>query len=170
MNFFKFYDIEESFVIDQVLLKKKYLEKSRAHHPDHNQSVNSDAEEMTAFNNEAYKVLSDKLSTIKYVLELNDIELENAKLSNSFLMEMMDFNEKIEEVISNQPESKSELIKSIDEMEQLFFDEVSEVWTNYKADQEILKKESDLSKIKEYYLKMKYMNRLRSILNNQIEI
>ncbi|HEY1045807.1 MAG TPA: Fe-S protein assembly co-chaperone HscB [Bacteroidia bacterium] len=101
-NCFKFYELEQVYNIDKVILKEKYLEKSKLYHPDFHtgdQRLYQIAVSASAFNNQAFKTLDNDISRASHLLELNQSESqENAKLPQAFLMEMMELNEAIDEI------------------------------------------------------------------------
>jgi molecular chaperone HscB len=122
--------------------------------------------EMTAKLNKAYGILKDPLLRIAYLLRLNGILPENTefKLSPSdpeFLMEMMDLNERIEELSG--PGTEYDTIQNRliqmekDTLETLFgimkdAEQQAEVTTGYKEAAEL-------------YAKQRYLLRLRESLN-----
>ena len=65
MNYFEFYEIEESLQVDAKLAKKKFLELSRKYHPDLNPD-NKEAEKKFKEINEANEVLSNPVNRKKY--------------------------------------------------------------------------------------------------------
>ena len=120
-NYFSFFQLAEHFNIDHSLLRKKYLERSRASHPDFHQldapHVQADAEQISALNNKAYAVLKDEdarivhLFQIKRFLSETEENLTDMKTSPLFLAEMMDYNERIEEArLSNNPSQQEAIL------------------------------------------------------------
>src|SRR5688572_3519141 len=118
MNYFELYEFPIQLYVDQVMLKKKYLELSRRYHPDYfvqqGEAAQQDVLEKSAFVNKAYKTFSNKDETIKYVLELKGMLQENEKynLPADFLMDMMELNEQFAE-IQHDPETKENAIQKI---------------------------------------------------------
>lgn len=121
-NYFSFYGLEPVFDIDTTLLKKCFLDKSRSFHPDffgEDSEAQMKAIEVTAYNNKAYKILSQPVARIKYLISLHVAEdAEGGKLPNDFLMEMMDLNEKIDEFefAGKSEENRVKIESEIDDM------------------------------------------------------
>jgi molecular chaperone HscB len=115
-NYFRFYGIEQSFAIDTAKLKTLFLEKSRQFHPDfytHDPESQNIALAVSAFNNQGYKLLNNEISRAQYLVDLHqDKENEKQQLPNSFLMEMMDLNEAIDELGSSENEAKVQQLRS----------------------------------------------------------
>ena len=76
MNYFEFFDIPVSFFPDEAALKRYYYENSKKYHPDFYTLESEDRQaevlELSTFNNEAYKTLSDFDKRMKYILTLED--------------------------------------------------------------------------------------------------
>ncbi|HVE61611.1 MAG TPA: DnaJ domain-containing protein, partial [Chitinophagaceae bacterium] len=73
MYFFELFNLPPQLTINKSLLRKKYFELSKKYHPDYFANTN-DADqnkvlEDAAMLNKAYKTLSNKDETIKYVLK-----------------------------------------------------------------------------------------------------
>ena len=163
MNYFKLYDLPESFQIDQAVLKKKFLLLSKKCHPDFftltSEVDQEEALKMSVLNNEAYKTLKNEELLTSYILEINGITTdEKESVPQDFLFEMMDINERLMEVqMDPNPESLS-TIK----------DEIREVGNKIKQEQNELKKSYNLNNseksllysIKNLHLKSKYLSRL----------
>lgn len=101
-NYFQFYGLEEKFEIDTVELRKLYLEKSKEFHPDFygdNAEAQNTAIAISSYNNLAYKILNNDINRAQYLLDtINNREDNKATLPQSFLMEMMELNESIDEM------------------------------------------------------------------------
>ena len=72
-DYFSFYGLEPSFFPDDTLLRQKYLQYSREYHPDffvNDATAQAKALEVSAFNNKAYKTLSDFPQRVGYLLGL----------------------------------------------------------------------------------------------------
>ena len=104
MDYFKFYEIPVSFSPDMTEIRRKYLVNSKQYHPDfftqESESRQDEILKLSSLNNEAYKVLSDEDLRMKYILESEKILTEENKndIPQDFLMDMMDFNEKLMEL------------------------------------------------------------------------
>ncbi|MCS7028479.1 MAG: Fe-S protein assembly co-chaperone HscB [Bacteroidia bacterium] len=155
MNYFEFYQIPESFFIDEVELRQKYHQISKHLHPDFFGTA-SEAEQQVALekstlNNQAYKTLSNLASRIEYILQIHGLLESAPPLPQDFLMKMMDINEAIEEGRKNEVEGH---ILSLREQ---LWQEIEPILKNYTNSQN---KKADLEKVREYYLKNKYLERL----------
>ena len=166
MNYFEFYNIPMSFQIDLKGLKRIYLLNNKKYHPDfHTLSSEDDQEEalrMATLNNDAYKTLKEFDLRIKYILELHDIlESEgHMKLLKEFLIEMMDINESIMELqMEFNPGQQTSIIQSIDQFEKELEESIQDDLKTYQG-----QKHFNFSKIKNFYLKKKYLGRIKDNL------
>ena len=169
MNFFQFYEIPVSFMLDEKALKQKYYALSRQYHPDfhthENEAMQEHILEMSTLNTRAYKILSDFDERVKYILELKGFLKENEKqeIPNAFLMEMMDINESVMDLqMDFDLEKYKRTLSEVREMQNDLFAEVKPILENYN-DATIA--EVDLKKIKEFYLKKRYILRLEKNLS-----
>lgn len=98
-NYFDLYELPESFGPDQAKVRQRFYELSRRFHPDRfsraDETAQAEALQLSAQNNEAYKVLSHPDLLMAYILKLKGQLEEDEKYSlpPAFLMEMMDLNE-----------------------------------------------------------------------------
>src|SRR5205809_6895126 len=112
MNYFEFYEMPVSFVVNEDLVKKKYFELSRKFHPDFfvggSREKQEEVLEMSTMNTKAFQTLSDFDRRMKYILELKNMihEGERYELPPDFLMDMMDINEALAE-LKLYPDEKS---------------------------------------------------------------
>lgn len=92
INYFSYFDLNSDFFINKTILRKKYLELIK------NFQQNNDITQLSEIHT-AYKTLNDDELRIEYFLKLWGLikpdGSSNFKLSNQFLMEMMEFNERI---------------------------------------------------------------------------
>lgn len=151
-NYFRFYGLEERFDIDLNELKTRYLDKSKQYHPDFfgddPQSQNI-AVATSSFNNIAYKTLNNAIKRAQYLTELKlHNEDDSIKLSQEFLMEMMELNEAIDDM---QPSNKSALELQIETLKTSVSNEIFQSAT----DQKWLETQMGI-------LKWKYLERLSS--------
>lgn len=171
MNYFELYELPVSFAVDAALLKRKFYELSKKFHPDFYISESSEEQdrvlELSTLNNKAYKVLSDPLKRIEYVLALSNLLAEGEKyqLPQQFLMEMMDVNEAIMEQEFEPDAVAIEDIKSqVGEIEAKLFDELKKHTTVFDSEDQEDKKEL-LLKIKDIWYREKYLLRIRESLS-----
>ena len=157
MNFFKWFDIELAFTIDLKILKKQYFLKSREVHPDH--SSNIDENELSSYNKEAYNILRKELSRYAYLIEQFSNSVEKTQLPQSFLLEMMELNEDIEQHPKN-AESKdilAELEKTISAISAQMRSSISSIIL--KSPQEL--DDTEWKKLDEFISKQKYILRIK---------
>src|SRR5690606_32098255 len=97
-NYFAFYKLPIQFELEKSVLQEKYHQRSRDFHPDFfngDQELYQKAVSLTAFNNLAYKTLQSDISRAEYLLSLKtDSQEEKLDLPQSFLMEMLELNER----------------------------------------------------------------------------
>ena len=164
MNHFELFGIPLGFEIDQSLLKRKYYELSKQFHPD-KFTLHSEEEQVHALQkstelNKAYRVLKDKQSRIKYILEYLGVEFNegNEQVSQEFLMEMVDINETLMELkFDPDIEKQKETLHSINAIKTSLSDEIALVAQKLDFNNP---SEEQLVQIKDYYLKSQYLKRL----------
>lgn len=168
MNFFEFYDLPVSFVVDEKLLKQRFLQKNKQYHPDFHTLSSADKQEevlqLSTFNNQAYKTLLDTNSRIKYVLELYGLleEGERYTLPPDFLMDMMDINEELMELQINFDEQAHQRIEQqINALAQQLHEQTTAQIQAYTTSQDEAKRGYILSEIKKCYYKMRYLLRVK---------
>ncbi len=171
MNYFEIFDLPVSLNIDKKYLRKKYIELSRASHPDYfisdNEEVKKDTLEFSAVLNKAYKTLGNPDETIKYLLKEKGIIEDNEKyvLSPEFLMEMMELNEELAETeFSGDKESSERVSTTLVNIENEIYKPVQFIIENYK---EGITSEQELMHVKDYYFRKKYLQRLRYQLDQK---
>ena len=140
---------------------------SKKYHPDfftmESAADQEEALQMSTLNNKAYKSLKDFDLRMRYVLDLAGVMEEEgkAKLPQDFLMEMMDINEAIMDLqMDYDSDSQSKIITQIDQFELELKASVSDDLIKYNGQADF-----DLSQIKDYYLKKKYLRRIKDNLN-----
>lgn len=166
MNYFEFFEIEESFFLDESILKKRFLKNSRKYHPDFytqaDESAQEEAMELSTLNNNAYKVLKDFDTRVKYILDINDTLGPEGKntMPQTFLMEMMDINEALMELEFDF--DSSTLVKVQDEFKEMsdsLYSKVEEEMKTYAKGED--RANDVLQSVKDYYLKNKYLLRIK---------
>ena len=82
MNYFTLFELEQHYSVDTKFLEDKYLQMQLKYHPDKlniQSSTDKDASlAKSAILNQAYKTLLDPLARAKYILSLNNIDLDSA--------------------------------------------------------------------------------------------
>jgi molecular chaperone HscB len=169
MNYFELFGIPVSFTVNQSDIKKTYYRLSREYHPDFfaqaDAASQAGALDMSSLVNKAYLTFQDPDRTIRYVLGLKGLveEEEKYQLDPAFLMEVLEVNEELMEV---DPKDGAAVQKIADQAHALTkeeYEKVSPVILNYE---EGITPEADLLRVKEYYFRKKYMDRLlEKILN-----
>ncbi len=159
MNYFELFDIPVSLTIDKTKLAKKYFELQKKYHPDfftqNNEAEQDEALEKSSAINKALKIFQNKDSTIKYVLQLKGLleEEEKYQLPPDFLMEVMELNEQL----------SADSATAIEVFEKEIYTEVSSIIDGYNDTSTTT---ADLLKVKEYYFKKKYLQRILDRLDD----
>jgi molecular chaperone HscB len=164
-NYFNLFGLPIKFHIDQSQLKKAYYTLSRAFHPDHisadSQDMQDEITKKSGEINQAFATLSDDSKRMKYILSLHRV-MENPELETlpqDFLMDVMEINETIFDLQMDFDEVKKE--KAIDEVNILMTQiekEGKEAFYDFDNENDTL---NALQKIKNYYLKSKYLLRIK---------
>jgi molecular chaperone HscB len=169
MNYFEFFGIPISFKIDKSALKRTFYANSKKYHPDfftlESEEKQTEILELSTLNNEAYKTLNDFDKRLKYILDIKGILEEEGqnKLPQTFLMEMMDLNEVMMELQFDYSEAEAEKVKQmVEAKEQEIYAEVADIIEAYD---EKNTPDSELSKVKDYFLKKRYLLRIFENLN-----
>jgi molecular chaperone HscB len=153
MNYFELFELPVSIQIDKTRLAQKYFELQKKYHPDFfangTEHEQEQALEISSQLNKALKVLKNQDQTIKYVLQLKNLleEEEKYPLPPAFLMEMMELNEEL----------SADSTKQIEELETALYNEVAVIIENYN---DATSTAAELLKLKEYYFKKKYLQRI----------
>ena len=153
MNYFELFEIPVGFKVDKATLARKYFELQKKYHPDFfTQSPEAEQEEALERSsqvNRALKIFKHEDETIKYLLQLKGLleEEEKYQLPPAFLMEMMELNEEL----SDNSQQK------INSLEKEIYTEVKDIIEHYD---DATASTPDLLKVKEYYYKKKYLQRI----------
>jgi molecular chaperone HscB len=145
-------------------VKQQYFQLSRKYHPDFittgTDEEKDEALEKSSLVNKAYKIFNNQDETIQYVLQLKGLLQEEEKyaLPNEFLMEIMELNEELMDakIEGNQiiiDNSKSSIINY-----QLSIKREIETIISAETIDNI--DETSFLKVKDYYFKKKYLNRI----------
>ncbi len=163
-NYFEFFGIQEKFDVDLEALRKDFLANSKKFHPDfHTMASEEDQDkilELSSINNEAWKILSDLQHRIAHLLQLKDQlpEEGKAQVPQEFLMEMMDINEALMEIeMEDDTDRRKQIISDLEELEQSLNQEGQEAMAQWDEEQA----ESALTSVRDYYLKLKYIRRIK---------
>ena len=169
-NYFELYNLPESFLLDEKALKAKYYQLSREYHPDFfaNESQEKQQEilQLSTLNTNAYRTLSDSDSRMQYILKQHNL-LEEGKneIPSEFLMEMMEINEELMELEFDFDAAKLHQIgeQTTGITAQLDAD-ILPVLQRYPELHGVTKEEA-LEQVKAYYLKKKYLLRIKETLS-----
>ena len=153
MNYFELFELPITIQIDRTKLAQKYFELQKKYHPDFfangTEHEQAEALEISSRLNKALKTFKNTDLTIKYVLQLKGLleEEEKYQLPPAFLMEMMELNEEL----------SADSAKQIQELETALYKDVATIIENYL---DATTTTADLLKLKEYYFKKKYLQRI----------
>ncbi len=168
MQFFSFFDLPISFVLDDADLRKRYLSNSKKYHPDF-YTLESDVKQaeilqLSSLNNEAYRTLSDFDQRMKYILEEKGLLVEGQnEIPKNFLLEMMDINEQLMELEFDFEQTIFDAVKQeVESAEKELFDEVEGTIQGYTEEKSSLE---ELNQIKNFYLKKRYLLRIKENLS-----
>lgn len=153
MNYFELFELPVSIQIDKSKLARKYFELQKKYHPDFfargTEHEQEQALEISSQLNKALKIFKNPDQTIKYVLQLKGLleEEEKYQLPPAFLMEMMELNEEL----------SAESVQQINGLESQLYSQVQPIIENYD---DASATTANLLKLKEYYYKKKYLQRI----------
>lgn len=168
VNYFEIFGIQPSFFPDLTLLKQRFYAKSREFHPDFfiqaTEQQKSDALQQSSLINTAYKTILNLELRFKHILQLEGIIQEDTKdeMQQSFLMEMMVFNEEIMELQFEFSEDRFEELNS--QLVKIKSEKLSDnklVMNNYPD-----VNEQQLIQLKNLYFENKYLSRLEDNLRS----
>ncbi|CAN5905958.1 hypothetical protein BH24BAC1_BH24BAC1_34750 [soil metagenome] len=172
MDYFELYGLPESFLPDEQLIKRKYYALSREFHPDFHATASSGRQEevleLSTRNTNAYRTLSHFDRRMQYILQRHGL-LEEGQNKNEippdFLMEMMEINEQIMELEFN---PNPELLEQLRlQSEAILAGLENDVRPNLERYPEAPAEEQEKIRqlARSYYLKKKYLLRIRESLN-----
>ena len=169
--YFAFYDLPEGFLLDEAALKSKYYQLSRELHPDfHAQdtpAAQAEALRLSTLNTDAYRTLADPDARMAYLLSQHGLLEEGSaqnQLPPDFLMEVMELNEQLME-LEMEPDAAAitRLAAEVTALADTLDAGIQPVLAGYAglpADH----RPAALSQVKTYYLKKRYLLRLRQQL------
>jgi molecular chaperone HscB len=165
MQYFDILDLSVRIMMDAGEVRTQYLKKSRESHPDfHTLSGENDRDaalQKSTLVTNAYTTLKDVDSRLKYILtELGVLEAEEkSQLPPEFLMEMMDFNDRIMEADDDEARQEvgSDIVDLEEEIKHQYQSSINSFDEGERGDEV-------LQDIKDYYMKKRYLWRLRKQL------
>jgi len=170
VNYFEVFDLPKILGIDPVLLEKKFHELSRKYHPDYFSTGSAEDKQkaltMTSLLNDAYRTLRHPVRRVEYLLELEGFKSDGSKVPKSFLLEMFEINEQVEEVKSGSasPEQIAAVRNDIENRAARFESEIQKASADW--DRLVLSHASDaelktqLSKLTEILSESSYIRNL----------
>ncbi len=169
MNYFDFYGIPVSFQVDEATLRRIFYRNSKQYHPDFHtlsgEEQQADMLEMATLNNDAYQTLSDPDKRIRYILTIKGLLEDESKLSvpQEFLLDMMEINEALMELeFEPDPERRESVEFAVDSLEKSLDENIRPILDSY-SDQ--TGTAEDLQAVLEYFLKKRYLLRVRENLS-----
>lgn len=170
LDYFAFYGLPESFLLDKAALKRLYYAKSRETHPDfHATSSAENQADMLAqatLNTDAYRTLADADQRMAYVLRQHGLldEGKQEQLPPDFLMDMMDLNEQLMD-LETAPDAavSAQVATEVQALADTLDAGIQPVLAGYEglpADH----RPGALQQIRTYYLKKRYLLRIRQQL------
>jgi molecular chaperone HscB len=169
MNYFEFFDLPIRFLIDEGALRKAFYANSKKYHPDFftldTDEKQAEILELSTLNNQAYNTLSDFDKRMKYILDLKNVLGEEGQnsLPQAFLGEMMDINEALMELEFDFDQEQFETLQQeINSLEQSMYEEIRPLLEGYEDTPE---PDAGLALLKEYYLKKRYLLRIKENLS-----
>jgi molecular chaperone HscB len=169
MNYFEFYELPVAFQLDETALRQRFLSNSKKFHPDffaqESEAKQSEILGLSSLNNEAYRVLLDPDQRMKYILEQKGLLLEGKnEIPQAFLLEMMDINEALMELEFDFSADALENIQDqLDLQTKSIQADVQAALDNYADGAPDT--DTNLKKIKDFYLKNRYLLRIRENLS-----
>lgn len=172
-NYFDFYNLPISFFLDENTLKKQFLRYSKKYHPDFYTLEKPEKQleilELSTLNNEAYQTLANFDARLAYILRLKNVLTAETKgnetLPQDFLLDMMDLNEQLMELeFEFDKKIYEKVLSSVNAFNAKFYEEIKPFLVEYSEDTPPQYQEEILKKVKNFYLKMRYLLRIREKL------
>src|SRR5262245_31427994 len=102
MNYFEVFGLPRVLSLDLKALEKTFHELSRKYHPDYFTKAPAEerqrALQMTATLNDAYRTLRHPVRRVEHLLQVEGFKPDGSKVPKTFLMEVFEINEQLEEV------------------------------------------------------------------------
>jgi molecular chaperone HscB len=164
MDYFELFGIPTQLKVDSGSLSKRFFELSRQYHPDYHATAGAESQaealEKSSLLNNAWKTFQSNDATIRYVLQTKGLleEEEKYDMPPAFLMEVMEINEQLMDLDSEEDAVAADIRSSIDQLQKDIYEPVRKIVEGY---QEGITSEKELLQVKEYYYKKKYLDRIR---------
>ena len=169
-NYFEFFGLPVALTVDQTALRSIFLANSRKYHPDFHtlssEAIQYQSLELSTLNNEAFKTLSNTDRRLKYVLKIKGLISEDGggeKLPQTFLMDMMEINEKIMS-LEFEPDQVQYgvVLEAVQDLESALEASIGNILSQWTEATGTL---DDLLSAKEYFLKKRYLLRVKENLS-----
>ena len=137
LNYFEIFDIEVEISINIDQLNKKYFSLQSKFHPDKfadsSNLEKSMATRISTYINDGYNTLSDFVSRVDYILQINDFIIDDNQTfkNSSFLSEQMIISDKISEA---QPNEYDQIKNEITEKIKLLIPKMKSNLSNHEFD------------------------------------
>jgi len=119
LNYFKLFSIPATFSVDLANLSSTYRELQKQYHPD-KFAMHSDSDRLVAMQksteiNDAYQTLKNSCLRAEYLLVLSgyDIELQKTLQDTDFLIQQMQWREKMETFTENDEDELNAFSKTL---------------------------------------------------------
>lgn len=169
MNYFEFYGLPVAFRLDEAQLRRLFYQNSRKYHPDFHTLASPEEQaemlQLSTLNNEAYQTLADPDRRMRYVLEIKGLLSDESQqqVPQEFLLEMMDLNEALMELeMDYDPERFEQAAQAVASWERALDDAIAPVLDRYADDSP--NSREDLLQVRDYFLKKRYLMRIREKL------
>ena len=137
LNYFEIFDIEVEISINIDQLNKKYFSLQSKFHPDKfadsSNLEKSMATRISTYINDGYNTLSDFVSRVDYILQINDFIIDDNQTfkNSSFLSEQMIISDRISEA---QPNEYDQIKNEITEKIKLLIPKMKSNLSNHEFD------------------------------------
>ncbi len=169
MNYFEFYQLPIRFTVDAAALKRIFYANSKQYHPDFytlaSEEKQAEILELSTLNNKAYQTLKDADRRMEYILRLKGVLAEegNNHIPQDFLLEVMEINEALMELeFDFEAAAYAKVLAAVESLEKELWQGIVAQVEGYQGEEE---QALDLEAIKNYYLKKRYLLRIRENLN-----
>lgn len=158
MKYFELFEIPVTLGVDTKALTRRFFELQKKYHPDFfGQATDAEKEEaleLSSMVNKAWKTFQSQEETVKYVLTEKGLleEEEKFQLPPDFLMEVMELNELKMDGVDD-----ATIDARVKGLQNEIAADVAGILQHYS---EATHSEADLLKVKEWYYKKKYLDRL----------
>ena len=164
-DYFAFFDLRPSPTLDGAALKRQFYANAKRFHPDFHTLADRDTQdrvlEQSTLNNRAYRTLADEDSRLRHLLEVRGVlgEEGSNQVPQEFLLEIMEVNEALMELeFDDDPSARLRVDSLIGTLDADLRKEVQPILDGYDDGEAAA---ADLEQLKDYYLKRRYLLRLR---------